>query len=112
MSDDDIERRLEQLSGMVDSLAKRDVERSQIEVYDEAALRTHRFLLFHICAKLGVPFETFEEHYSAVFNRHLAAVLNEARQVSPVSASLLDTRFLDDFDSCDPIPRLFPDGPI
>ena len=109
---EDLKRQLDAASELLDTLAQQATDTRKLWVYEEATRRTHHFVLFHICARLGVSYETFEEHYRAVFNRHLAVVLDQAHEVSPASAPLLDARSFDDFDSCDPLPRLFPDGPI
>ncbi len=113
MSDyEDLKRQVNLMSDLLDSVAKNTTDTRKLWVYDEAESRTHKFILFHICARLGVSYEVFAEHYKAVFNRHLAVILDEATDVSPATGTLLDTRAFEDFDSCDPLPRLFPDGPI
>ena len=112
---DDIEalrRQVDAASDLLDTVAEQTTDARKLWVYEEAARRTHHFILFHICAKLGVSYETFDGHYRAVFNRHLTVILDQAHGASPAAAHLLDTRSFDDFDSCDPLPRLFPDGPI
>lgn len=107
MSEDNIERRLDLLSDLVDSLAKQELVREQRFAYDEADRRTHKFILFHLAARLGSDYARFEAHYEAVHRKCLAGYFDEVSKVSQGLAGQLDVRSLDAVDADDDLPRLW-----
>jgi hypothetical protein len=100
-----------QIGDVVDlagKLADQSTRVGQLRVYDDAAIRTHGFILSEICAKLGVPRDVFLDHYKAVSAHYLSEVLEEAEDVSPSAAAQLDVRSQACVDECLPVTPLFP----
>jgi len=101
-------RQLELVSDLVDSLAERDTTRSRLEVYNGSELMAVRFVLREIAIRLGASRESFDLHFEACYSRAMDEMLRGVEKTSPSSASLLDVRSLEEIDTGEPLPPLFP----
>jgi hypothetical protein len=106
---EELERRIDLVSDLVDSLAKQEMTRSQHGMYVDADQNAMKLILAEICFRLGTTPGMFDAHYEAVRVRCLAAGLNVASHVSKNLAGQLDVRSDEEIDGDDPLPPLFPE---
>ena len=106
---EELEKRVELLSNLVESIAGQEMTRAKHGLYVDADFHTLKLILTELCFRLGTTPEMFDAHYEAVRVRCLAAGLNAVSHISKNLAGRLDVRSDSEIDGDEPLPLLFPE---